>query len=116
MKEAYEYRNSPLVYGIVRRIELAKWPFIGKWWHPNHRWYARPRALLLFLSGHETEVCYICGGKVGLVWWCADEKLWSELTGESNGGGTTCVNCFDRLCEESGKGFLRWNPTLQSRE
>lgn len=109
MKEAWEYK-SPIIYAIIRRVELTRYVFNSKSWHPSAKWTARVRALLLVLRGHETEICCYCGGKVGVVWWCQDSDLWSRLTGWED-GGISCVDCFDSLAQKAGL-LLQWAATV----
>lgn len=108
MIEAEQVRHWPLAYFLLRRIELSRWSFRRKNWHPEHRWYARLRALVLILGGHETVICAICGGKVGVVWWCEDAVLWTTLTGWDD-GGICCVQCFDDLARDRTPTFLQWS-------
>ena len=75
-------------------------------WHPEVRWYARPRALLLILAGYETEICGRCGGKVGLVWHAPDE-LWWRLSGYPTDAGVLCERCFDERARREGE-HLCW--------
>jgi hypothetical protein len=110
MKEAWLY-ESPFKYAIVRRIELIGWVFRDRQFHPSASWFARVRAVILILGGHETEICCICGRGVDAVWWCQDGELWARLTGWTEGGGCTCVGCFDRLADNAGV-FLQWTARL----
>ena len=107
MIEAWTVEHRPWLYGIIRRVELSRWVFSRKNWHRTAPWWAPLRAWFLVLAGHETEICCLCGGKVGLVWWCPDDKLWAVLTGWTNGEGLSCARCFDALAQRNGI-FLRW--------
>jgi hypothetical protein len=114
MKEAWQYQ-SPIAYFIVRRIELSRWVFRDKIWHPLATWRSRIRALILILRGHETEICCICGGAVGLVWWCKDNALWERLTEWKNGDGVCCIRCFDELAQNAGL-LLLWSAGNHARQ
>jgi hypothetical protein len=111
MIEAEKIRHRRWLYGILRRVELARWVMHDKHWHVERRWYARARALLLFWLGHETEVCAICGGKVGVVWWCEDQVLWETVTGWGD-GGISCVQCFDDLARLHDQPLVQWTCRL----
>lgn len=112
MKEAHNYQ-SPLVYGIVRRIEMTKYVFNKKIWHKSAKWTAKARALWLVLIGHEAEMCLFCGGRVAFVWWCQDSILWTKLTGWQE-GGICCMKCFDTLATKAGI-LLVWSPNPHSQ-
>lgn len=85
---------------FLGRLGRVRWVFL-KHWHPKVRWYARVRAATLILCGHETEICGLCGGKVGLVWHAPDE-LWLSLSGFPGDAGVLCLPCFDRQAEAKG--------------
>lgn len=85
------------------------WVFRRRW-HPERTRFARLRALLLVLSGYETEICGRCGGKVEMVWHAPDD-LWLHRSGFPTPGGVLCVPCFDELA-----GGLYWvcaEPTAE---
>lgn len=112
MIEAWQIEHRPLLYAILRRIELCRWAFRRKQFHPSARWPARARAVWIILGGHETEICCYCGGGVNAVWWCPDKALWQQLTGWENGGGVACMRCFEGLATERGV-FLKWTATTE---
>lgn len=107
MREAWTLEHRPWLYFVLRRFELCRWAFGGKRFHPEARWYARLVALWFAVTGYETELCSFCGGKVGMVWWCDDQDLWESITGYENGGGISCVQCFDDRAER-GRIYLKW--------
>jgi hypothetical protein len=115
MIEAWKIEHRPLLYAIVRRIGLWRWAFQDKQFYPSARWYARLQALWIILWGHETEICAYCGGGVDAVWWCPDNELWKQLTGEQEGGGVSCMRCFERRAREANI-FLEWTATADSYE
>jgi hypothetical protein len=115
MIEAWKIEHRPLPYAILRRFELCRWALQRKQFYPSAHWYARARALWIILWGHETEICAYCGGGVDAVWWCPDNKLWERLTGESDGGGVSCMRCFERRAREQNV-FLKWTPTTDDYE
>jgi hypothetical protein len=106
--EAWQYEDKPWLYAILRRYELLRWVCRHK---QLASFRARLRATLLVLRGHETEICSECGGAVGVVWWCDDNDLWERITGEQDGGGVWCVQCFDNKAVQH-KVYLRWKVTL----
>lgn len=107
MIEAHQLEHRPWLYAIVRRVELVRWTLGGKVFHREARWYARLLALWLALTGYETERCLFCGWKVNHVWWCEDQILWGTVTGYMEGGGISCIDCFEKRA--SAMGFpLRW--------
>lgn len=106
--EAYDYRENTILYGILRRFELTRWCLKKKHMHKDAKWYARIRAIILVLRGHETEICCFCGAGVNLVWWCPYNDLWAKLTGWED-GGLSCIHCFDKLARTAGV-FLNWSP------
>ena len=108
MIEAWQVQDRPLLYAILRRFELSRWAMRKKMF-ANRR--ARLRALLLIMSGHETEICSECGRGVNCDWWCTDNALWERVTGEADGGGVCCPRCFERMAEAKGVG-LRWHVGL----
>jgi hypothetical protein len=81
---------------------------LKKHWHPERRWYARTRAFILILLGHETEICGLCGGKIGVVW-TANDPDWRRLSGFPSDGGVLCVSCYDGQAKKRGES-LRWVP------
>ena len=52
------------------------------------------------------EFCHNCGRKQPLVWWCPDNKLWCEITGEKEidgeCAGVLCPKCFDKIASQKG--------------
>ncbi len=110
MKEAWQY-TSPFMRALVRRAEMIRYVFAGKNWHPKAGRWAKVRAFLLVISGHETEMCAICGRAVEMVWWCERDDLWAKLTGWQGGGGVCCVRCFSRLAEDAGI-CLQWSASM----
>lgn len=111
MIEAWQIEHRPWLYFFLRRFELCRYVLRKKSFHLEARLSARVRALCLVLSGHETEICCFCGGKVGMVWWCDDDKLWAEVTGYREGGGICCVGCFEDRAT-SKEIFLQWSVAL----
>jgi len=64
-------------------------------WHPKRRRFAHLRALWwIIVRRHETEICGLCGGPVGLVWHAPD-ALWWERSGFPTDAGVLCIRCFD---------------------
>lgn len=114
MLEAHRFEHRPLVYTILRRIELLNWTWgiwRGKCLHPKRPRFANARMLWLALTCYETERCDVCGWKVEVVWWCDNPGLWEKLTNYEGGGGVTCVKCFDRLAEAQGI-LIQWRPIV----
>lgn len=107
MIEAWQVEHRPWLYFFLRRFELTRWTLRGKVWHPETRWYARFLALYLAVTGYETERCMFCGWKVGVVWWCDDQVAWETVTGYSDGGGVSCMTCFDEKAQAKGLP-LKW--------
>lgn len=94
MIESCQIEDRPWLYFFLRRFELVRWTLRGKVFHDDARWYARLVSLWLALAGYETERCLFCGWKVGVVWWCDDPVLWETVTGYTEGGGVSCIQCF----------------------
>lgn len=46
------------------------------------------------------EFCHRCGRRMPVVWWCGSNELWSEITGETEGGGCYCPTCFDFMARK----------------
>jgi hypothetical protein len=67
------------------------------------RWIARHRLI--------AEFCHDCGVQQPLVW-TADDDLWVEVSGEGDGGGVLCPECFDKRAIALGY-FLRWVPQVE---
>lgn len=84
------------------------YPWRRKHWHSSAGRIARIKSTILIALGHETEICGLCGGKVGVVWWC-EEALWERLTGWPDGEGVACIGCFDDLAAREGLIF-QWVP------
>lgn len=111
MIEAWTIEHRPWLYFFLRRFELCRYVLRKKSLHSEAGRLARARALCLVLTGHETEICCFCGGKVGVVWWCDDDKLWATVTSYEEGGGICCVDCFES--RSTAKGIaLRWSVRL----
>lgn len=120
MTEAWEVKDKKfgaLRYFFLRRYELTKYVLRKKSFHRDHQRLARLRAWLLVLKGHETEICCFCGRAVEVVWWCEDKNIWGQVTGWTNGGGVSCLKCFDRLFDKKAKGcgFLTWTCKVESK-
>lgn len=114
MVEAWTVEHRPILYFLLRRYELMRWIVKGsKSWHLTASRWARIRAFLLVLGGHEGEICCVCGRKMEAVWWCPEQQLWSVLTDWTDGGGLACIKCFDRLAQEKGIRFI-WKPEIDS--
>lgn len=110
MIEAWQIEHRPAFYFLLRRLELIRWTLRGKVFHPEVRWYARIGALWLAVIGYETERCCFCGWKVGRVWWCDDAELWETVTTYKDGGGISCINCFEERAAQK-QIPLRWHVT-----
>lgn len=63
-------------------------------------WLARRRAII--------EFCHTCGREQPVIWH-ADDPLWIEVTGRTDGGGILCVECFDELAMSKGI-VICWKP------
>lgn len=109
MIEAWQIEHRPWAYFFLRRFELIRWTLTTKL-HSEAKWYALPLSLWLAIIGHETERCCFCGWKVEVVWWCEDEIAWTTVTGYKDGGGISCVKCFDSRASTR-KLSLRWLAT-----
>jgi hypothetical protein len=63
---------------------------------------------------YDYEVCEHCGRPVRHVWWCHDDKLWEQITGNAkpsgreSAAGIWCITCFDR--EAKKLGWIEWAP------
>jgi hypothetical protein len=112
MIEAWQIEHRPLLYAILRRFELCRWVLFGKHFHESASWWARVRALWIVLGGHETEICCLCGRGVNAVWWCQDGALWEQVTGWIDGGGVSCMACFERAAVRQSV-FLKWTATVE---
>jgi len=99
MIEAWAVEHRPWLYFFLRRFELVRFALTEKAFRKDAFWSARLRCIFHTLCGHETEICQRCGGKVNIVWWCADIHIWSKVTG-CDGNGVLCANCFDGLAND----------------
>lgn len=54
------------------------------------------------------EFCRDCGRAQPLVWVTTD-ALWTEVTGQTDGGGVLCPECFDRRARSQDR-LLYWIP------
>jgi hypothetical protein len=59
------------------------------------------------------ECCHRCGIRQPLVWWCVDDAIWREVTG-NEGNGVYCPKCFDRMADKKGI-MIRWLATVEAR-
>lgn len=114
MIESWQIEHRPWLYFFLRRFELIRWTLFGKVFHKEARWYARLLSLYLAVTGFETERCLFCGWKVGVIWWCNDQELWSKITGYGE-GGICCVRCFNLRAEQKNV-LLRWSVGLWAKD
>lgn len=56
------------------------------------------------------EFCRDCGRHQPMLWQ-AEDKLWEEVTGRTDGGGVYCPECFSRRADRMGI-TLRWVPQV----
>ena len=59
------------------------------------------------------EFCHRCGVEQPLVWWCEDQRLWTEITG-CHENGILCPDCFNKLAKNRGL-LIKWFPKIEVR-
>lgn len=103
-----DWENSRIRYEAAR--------LLGRRHAPSSGFRASVRRLYwIFVRGYEYEICNHCGCPVGRCtgsWWKADDALWIEVNGRSE--GVMCPPCFTEACKA--KGFvIHWKTVVEFR-